>query len=132
MASLGKTLRNLRKTRRQTLSDVSQATGLSISFLSDIERNVTKPSVDTLNKLSQHYHIVLSELLKDVESDVESSMAYYPPGFEDFEKSLEQQGEQLEEDMRELLLQVESRARRKTSTKEDWLRRYYLLKNEIE
>lgn len=50
------TLRWLRKKMRQmTLSEVAQKTGLSISFLSDMERGRVAPSLETLHKLAQVY-----------------------------------------------------------------------------
>lgn len=48
----------LRKTRRSLgmkLKDVSRKTSLSISFISDLERGVTKPSIETLGKLAMVY-----------------------------------------------------------------------------
>jgi len=48
-------LRELRKYNKWKLIDVAQMTGLSPSFLSDVERGVTSPSFDTLQKLADVY-----------------------------------------------------------------------------
>lgn len=49
---LGEHIRNLRKTRNITLKDLALKTGLSIGYLSQIERNLTDPSLSTLRKIS--------------------------------------------------------------------------------
>ena len=51
--SLGSKLRNMRKARNLTLSNVSETTGLSLSFLSDIERGRTLPSLKTLARIAE-------------------------------------------------------------------------------
>ena len=47
---LGDHLRSIRKERKLTLKDVSQHAGLSVPYLSDIERGVVNPSVETRSK----------------------------------------------------------------------------------
>lgn len=49
-------MRRIRKEYEKTLKEVSEGTGLSISFLSDMERDVTLPSLKTLVKLSEFYN----------------------------------------------------------------------------
>lgn len=49
---LGEQVRNIRKTRDITLKELAQRTGLSIGYISQIERNLTDPSLSTLRKLS--------------------------------------------------------------------------------
>ncbi len=133
MPTLGGALRNMRKGRRLTLVEVKDHTGLSVSFLSDVERDVTNPSIDTLAKLAQCYKVTVNELLSTVNFGTEKSSRYSPPGFDEFEESLRKEGVELSEDMRELLLQVEHRsASRKETTINDWRRRYYFLRNEIQ
>jgi len=56
LSELPDTLKWLRKMRRLTLREVAESTGLSISFLSDIERGRTQPSITTLQKLTQVYN----------------------------------------------------------------------------
>lgn len=48
--NLGQLLRDLRKQEGKHLRDVAEATGLSVSFLSDAERGRVKPSLATLDK----------------------------------------------------------------------------------
>ena len=53
-------IRTLRVTRRLTLAQVADGTGLSLSYLSDIERGRTKPSLKTLEKLASFHNAELS------------------------------------------------------------------------
>lgn len=54
----GDQVRRLRKSRRLTLQDVSQGTGVSVSFLSDIERGKANPTLDTYTTLISFYETV--------------------------------------------------------------------------
>lgn len=59
-------IRTLRVTRNKTLKDVSIGTGLSVSYLSDLERGRTEPSIKTLNKLAQFHGCTLEiEFVQD-------------------------------------------------------------------
>ena len=49
---LGEHVRNIRKKRGITLKERAEKTGLSIGYISQIERNLTDPSLSTLRKLS--------------------------------------------------------------------------------
>lgn len=70
LMTLSNDLRWLRKMRKLTLKQVSQQAGLSISFLSDVERGRTQPSLRTLEKLVDAYnspisvHITLEKSVK--------------------------------------------------------------------
>jgi transcriptional regulator with XRE-family HTH domain len=120
---LGTRLRMLRKARGYTLADVSKETDLSVSFLSDIERGHTKPSLDSLEKLAACYQLTVNDLLDEVDFGTFASETIYPPGFAEFLEQTE-----VEEDLKELLLQAEHRARRRAQTAEDWKEYYYSLK----
>ena len=49
---LGEHVRNMRKKRGITLKELAEKTGLSIGYISQIERDLTDPSLSTLRKLS--------------------------------------------------------------------------------
>ena len=51
-AWLGEQIRQLRKLRKLSLQQLSEATGRSIGFLSQLERGKSQPSVSDLNKLA--------------------------------------------------------------------------------
>lgn len=55
-------LRGIRKSKRLTLLNVSEATGVSVSFLSDLERGKTRPSLNTLEKLAAFYGVPVGEM----------------------------------------------------------------------
>lgn len=67
--TFGDRLRWLRWERDLTLADLSSATGLSISYLSDMERGRTLPTLATLYKLAAAYDMTASDLLRGVEID---------------------------------------------------------------
>lgn len=56
----GSLLRNERETRKLTLKQVSELSGLSVSYLSDIENGRTVPSIDALFNLTSAYGEQLS------------------------------------------------------------------------
>lgn len=118
---LGNELRRLRKHRRLTLAEVGKATRLSVSFLSDMERGRTKPSLDTLEKLATYYQMSVNDILK--ETGFETTV--YPPGYEEF---LEEVGGSVDGQMEDLIFRAENRSKRRANTKEDWLKLYYSLK----
>ena len=63
---IGENLKYARTWRNlYTLKFVSSETGISISFLSDIERGKTMPSIYTLLKLCEFYKVVLAEVLPE-------------------------------------------------------------------
>lgn len=61
--TLSERLRDLRGQSTLTLKQLSERTGLSIQFLSDLEHGRTKPSLDTLSKLATAYGIRVTTLL---------------------------------------------------------------------
>jgi transcriptional regulator with XRE-family HTH domain len=120
---LGARLRAIRKQRGNTLADVGTQTGLSVSFLSDIERGRTRPSLDTLEKLATYYQCTINDLLEGVDADTLGSNGGYPPGFEEFLRE-----KVIEPELVDLLMRVERRSTRHAQTKEDWRQYYYSLK----
>jgi len=57
MPNIGLRLRELRQSRSLTLEQVASDTGLSVSFLSMLERDKVSISVDNLEKLASYYEI---------------------------------------------------------------------------
>ena len=53
LADLGNDIRQLRKVRGITLQQLALATGKSVGFLSQVERNLTRPSVAALQDISE-------------------------------------------------------------------------------
>lgn len=57
MENLGEIIRDERRKRKLTLEKLSQKTGLSKSFLSQVERSLAQPSVSSLKKIAQQFEI---------------------------------------------------------------------------
>lgn len=66
MTTLAARLRWLRHNADLTLAEVAQRAHISVSFLSDVERGRTLPSLDTLERIAQVYHLSLGECLVNV------------------------------------------------------------------
>jgi transcriptional regulator with XRE-family HTH domain len=61
----GRIIRSVRERKRLTLSQLAEAAGFSVSLVSQIERNVVSPSIDTLLRLADVLEIDLDFLFKD-------------------------------------------------------------------
>lgn len=88
---IGKTLQKTRKALGFTQESVADALGLSPRYISDIERDKTKGSLDTLVKLCNIYHVSPSYILKDYINSPEYITANTISGFhllEDEEKDI--------------------------------------------
>lgn len=59
-------IRTVRKQQKMTLAQVAEVTGLSISFLSDLERGRTNPSLSTLKRLAACYGVQVAYLLEEM------------------------------------------------------------------
>jgi len=61
--AVGPRLRDLRTRRQLKLSEVAEATGLSISTLSRLESGLRRPTLDLLIPLAQVYRVALDDLV---------------------------------------------------------------------
>jgi transcriptional regulator with XRE-family HTH domain len=59
-------LKQLRTLHGLKLREVSKKTGLSLSYISDLERGRQNPSLETCQKLATVYKITLSEMFVEV------------------------------------------------------------------
>ena len=122
---LGSKLKNIRKNiKGYTLQEVFEGTEISVSFLSDMERGKTKPSLETLQKLATFYQVNLSDLLDEDQENKLEQKDLYPPGL----RELMQEDANLDPEVIEVMLTMERRARRKPETKDQWREYYYSLK----
>lgn len=67
-STLGATIRKVRQQHRRTLSQVASTAGLSVSSLSQIERNLLTPSVGTLKRIADALDIPAGKLMFDTDS----------------------------------------------------------------
>ena len=66
---LGEQIRNIRKSRDFTLKALAEQTGLSIGYISQIERNLTDPSLSTLRKISAALDVPTYLFMGEAEAD---------------------------------------------------------------
>ncbi|MCB2160672.1 helix-turn-helix domain-containing protein [bacterium] len=123
---LGDRIRELRDQKGETLKDISKNTGISISYLSDLERNITRPSLQTLESLASHFDYSLIDLLKGVEFAGEQTNKALPPGLSELLNDDEFKDE-ITDDWVQLLQKIELRGKRPT-TKREWTTLYLNLK----
>ena len=64
---LGERIRAKRKERGKSLSQLSALTGLTASFLSQVERDVTEPSITSLRKIAKALDVPIFYFLLDTE-----------------------------------------------------------------
>lgn len=65
----GSIIRRVRKSNDMTLVDLSEKTGLSLSFISQIERGITNPSLNSLRKIAVALDIPLSSFFQEGSSE---------------------------------------------------------------
>lgn len=110
---LGKTLERLRNSNKYSLRDVAVLTGISHTYIRDLELNVNrknnepikKPTAETIQKLSTAYAYPFEELLKlagytEVEAAFQSIL--HDPDIADRKKDLVKKIMQLKDDDPEL------------------------------
>ena len=62
---LGTRIRALRQARHLTLRDVAERSGVTESFLSQVERDVTSPSIATVHRIARALDLSISQLFAD-------------------------------------------------------------------
>ncbi|MDH3673252.1 MAG: cupin domain-containing protein [Gammaproteobacteria bacterium] len=68
--TLGDEIRQLRKARKLTLQQLAEQTGKSVGFLSQVERNITKPSVAALQDIGEALGVHIGWFFQgDIEAD---------------------------------------------------------------
>lgn len=131
---LGERIRELRRQRDETLLELGEGTGLSISYLSDIERGRTSPSIQTLQSLADHFGLSVTDLLAGVDFAGEKTPLSLPPSLLELiqdDDLLETLGGELDEDWVHLLARIDLRGQR-PSSKSEWLELYLSLKQILE
>ena len=65
---LGSRLRDLRQRQKMTLEELAKRTGLTSSFLSQVERNITSPSVKSLREIASALNTKVSRFFEEERS----------------------------------------------------------------
>ncbi len=63
--NLGDKLRALREDKNLTLKELGEQSGLSLTYLSEIERGTVYPSLETLKQLARFYKVTVSVLVSE-------------------------------------------------------------------
>ena len=121
---LGERLRQIRKEHHLTLKNVSQKAELSIPYLSDMERGLVNPSLDTLQKVALAYDMTVKDLLTEVDGLGDTTNANNLKGFDGL---LEDYGQEINDDWKDLLLRISLRGKR-PSSKREWVELYLHLR----
>jgi len=67
---IGKHVKEFRKKNAMTLNDLSEKTGLSVSYLSMLERGLNSPTIENLNIICQALNITLTSLIEKINTNV--------------------------------------------------------------
>ena len=124
--TLHERLKEMRRARGFTLKGLAARTGLSVSYLSDLERGRTTPPLPTLQAVAAALDITVLDLLTGVDFAGEQTDAGLPPGLADLLDDPEYQPE-LTQDWVQLLGKIQLRGKRPQS-KRQWLELYLHLK----
>jgi transcriptional regulator with XRE-family HTH domain len=65
--AIGRALNSYRKQQNMTVTELSEATGLSVGMLSKIENGITSPSLSTLQSLANALSVPLTSFFKQYE-----------------------------------------------------------------
>ncbi len=115
--TFGERLRQIRRNRGLTLKQVSVRSGLSISFLSDLERNQTSPSTTSIQRLANALKVSPSRILTGV--DFSGTATELPSGLAQLRDD-PIYGNLLTDDWIRTLARIQHRGRRPRD-KHEWL-----------
>lgn len=86
--TIGEQLRKIRKRKKMTLKTLSENTGVSISFLSQVERNKCNVTLESLRKISDALNVNPSIFFTDTNNDT-SRDKFFPFFYEDLSKEID-------------------------------------------
>ncbi|WP_216327773.1 helix-turn-helix domain-containing protein [Deinococcus aestuarii] len=119
-------LRELRSERGLRLKDIAENAGISVPYLSDLERGRTNPSLETLQTLAGAYGITVHDLLEGVEFYGGATEAALPRGLAELVAD-PVLGVQITPDWVRTLTRIELRGKR-PQAKGDWYEIYLHLR----
>ncbi|WP_339231060.1 helix-turn-helix domain-containing protein [Oceanobacillus sp. FSL K6-2867] len=72
---IGEKIKQLRKEKRMSISELAEKVGVAKSYLSSIERNLqSNPSIQFIEKISQVLGVSVNDLINDNNSIVETEL----------------------------------------------------------
>lgn len=128
--TLQQRLRELRSGQNLTLKELGERAGLSVSYLSDIERGRTTPTLGTLETLAIALNMTVVDLLTGVDFAEASKGITLPSGLAELRNDAEY-GDEITDEWIETLRKIQMRGKH-PSTKREWLELYLHLKRILE
>jgi transcriptional regulator with XRE-family HTH domain len=123
-------LKEVRTVRNLTLKELAARSGLSVSYLSDLERGRTTPSLGTLEMLATALDMTVIDVLTGVDFGGEPTEASLPAGLAALLADPEY-GHDMTPEWLAMLSKIHWRGRR-PQTKRDWLELSLYLKRLLE
>ncbi|MBE2196396.1 MAG: helix-turn-helix transcriptional regulator [Anaerolinea sp.] len=123
-------LKELRTERQLTLKELSERSELSVSYLSDIERGRTVPTLASLETLANALAVTVIDFLSGVDFAGEVTDASLPVGLVALRDD-PTYGTQITPEWIETLSKIQMRGKR-PETKDDWLMLFLQLKRILE
>lgn len=68
---IGKNIKHFRKINKLTMVELSNLTGLSQSYISEVERNIKTPSLDALFKIAEALNTSVASLIDSSDTPLE-------------------------------------------------------------
>lgn len=127
---LNERLRELRTERGLRLRDIAGQAGISVPYLSDLERGRTTPSLETLGALAAAYGITVHDLLTGVEFYGTATPGGLPLGLQALLDD-PTYGPQVTPDWVQTLLRIELRGKR-PQDRDSWLSLFLYLRRVLE
>ena len=72
--NIGSRLGDLRKRQKMTLDELSSKSGVSKSIISQIERNISNPTISTVMRIAEALDETLSGFFMDIDTEKSSSL----------------------------------------------------------
>ena len=116
--TIGQRMREKRREKGLTLKQLADMTGLSVTYLSDVERERTQPSLKTLGVVAQGLGLSTTDLMAGVEALGDATVLSLPAGLRELCEDLAWK-DQLSEDWQKTLLKLDYRGQR-PQTKQEW------------
>ncbi len=127
---LNERMKELRNERQLTLKELAELSELSVSYLSDIERGRTVPTLNTLETIATALNVSVIDLLSGVDFAGEQTEASLPQGLVELKRD-PTYGDQITPEWVETLSKIQMRGKR-PETKDDWLMLFLQLKKILE
>ncbi|MBD3162494.1 MAG: helix-turn-helix domain-containing protein [Candidatus Eisenbacteria bacterium] len=124
--SLGTRINEIRRERGMTLADLEETSGVTKGYLSQLERGIKSPSLETVEKVARGLGVYLSDLVLETRGSEDSPEAL-PPALAEFVRECEQGGIPLTAADVKMLVGIRYRGKQ-PKTPHDWAMLFYLIR----